>query len=94
MEDQGSVTISLADFDNLREFYNKMRDGKYLCFTSFYRSETHNYYVINNSEEIENFHKDNKSLTDRIYELDKDMRELRAMSIWQFRRWRKNQKKS
>lgn len=92
--EKGTVTLSLEKYNELRDFKQKIEEGKtyvkgktYVIQTGMWNTKT----FITTDEAIKSIAETNKELGEEIVRLKNISHELRKMSYWEFRKWRKSQ---
>jgi len=90
---EGTVTISIKDYLDLKNFKEAIDNGK-VAFVHRYVSEGFYYSFYTKEETIKDLLNEKENLLDEIKKL-KDVpskitqKELSTMTIWQYLKWRK-----
>jgi len=84
-----TVTLSIEEYNRLRDFETDIKEGKVLLYSSGFFDDK--VWIYTKEDAISFLLEENKSLGNEIDELRKEKTpsQLKKMSIWQFLKWRK-----
>ena len=85
---ENTVLLSLARYNELRDFYNGIKEGKFMVVDSY----CNNIYYLEEKEVIQSLKNDLRKLQKEYYALkrpdEKTIDDVKKMSLWQFLKWR------
>lgn len=88
---ENTVKISLEDYNELRDFHTKLNDGfVYTSYFNDYGDTYKNYITLDQAFGQRAVHLD--FVQNKIKGLRKDVKNLKEMNYFQFRKWKKEQR--